>query len=116
MSGIPVKDVKIESDTSLNYRKIIVSGWFGNISPMGLEAIVYSQDKNPEPVLETEPLSTDKVILRRIAECELIIDPLKMKSIYDWLGKKIAEYEKVFGEIPSSRHQKTFRNSRVNNN
>lgn len=103
MSDIPVREVKIQSERSINYRKIIVSGLFGNISPMGLEAIVYSQERLPEPVLETEPLSTDKVTLRRIAECELIIDPLEMKSIYDWLGKKIAEYEKVFGDIPSSQ-------------
>jgi hypothetical protein len=107
MSDIPVRGSKIETETSLNYRRIIVSGLYGDISPMGVEAIVFSQERLPEPVLETEPLSTDKVTLRRIAECELIINPLKMKLIYEWLGKKIAEYEKVFGEI---QHLSTSKN------
>ena len=103
MSDIPIRDGKIETETSLNYRRVIVSGLYGDISPLGLETVFYSQERLPEPVLETEPLSTDKVTLRRIAECELIINPLQMKSIYEWLGKKIAEYEQVFGQIPSSK-------------
>ncbi|MDF2738497.1 MAG: hypothetical protein K0S93_2358 [Nitrososphaeraceae archaeon] len=102
MSDIPVRGVKIQGERSINYRRIVVAGLFGNISPLGLEAIVYSQERLPEKVLETEPLSLDKVTLKRTAECDLIIDPLEMKSIYEWLGRKIVEYEKVFGEIPSS--------------
>ena len=101
MSDTHVREVKIESQRSINYKRIIVSGLFGNISPLGIEAVIYSQERLPEPVLETEPLSFDNVTLRRTAECELIIDPLEMKAIYDWLGKKIIEYEKIFGKMPS---------------
>ena len=39
--------------------------------------------------------------MKRTVELDLIIDPINMKAIYNWLGQKIAEYEKVIGKIPS---------------
>jgi|GEM_PF-2226467 len=104
MSAIPIRDSKIETETSINYGRIIVSGLYDDISPIGLEAVVYSQERLPEPVLATEPLSTNKVTLRRIAECELIINPLQMKSLYMWLGKKLLNMRKY---SEKSHHLKT---------
>lgn len=40
-------------------------------------------------------------MLKRIVECELIFDPMQMKTFHKWLGTKIEEYEDVFGRIPS---------------
>jgi hypothetical protein len=39
--------------------------------------------------------------LRRTVESQLLIDPLQMRSIHQWLGQQIAEYERVFDHIPS---------------
>ena len=41
------------------------------------------------------------MVLKRVVECELIFDPMQMKTFHKWLGTKIEEYEKVFGHIPS---------------
>jgi len=97
MSGIP----DIQTEYSEIYRKIIVTGIFGGIIPGGIEAIIYSDEKRPENALKTEPLSPNKVYVKRVIEANLIIDPLEMKSIYNWLGAKIKEYESLFGNIPS---------------
>jgi hypothetical protein len=40
------------------------------------------------------------MILKRVVECELIFDPMQMKTFHKWLGTKIEEYENVSGRIP----------------
>jgi len=96
MSGID-----IETGYSTNYRRINVTGLFGSIQPFGLEAQVYSQEPIVDKVLASEPIRPDKTSLKRTIECSLIIDPMQMKSIANWLNSKIKEYENVFGRIPS---------------
>jgi hypothetical protein len=97
MSGTP----RIQSTYSDAYRRVNVAGMFGGIRPGGLEAIVYSEESRAEEVLETVPLSPDRMTLRRTIETQLIIDPMQMKAIHTWLGQKIVEYERLFGAIPS---------------
>jgi hypothetical protein len=41
------------------------------------------------------------MMLKRVVECELIFDPMQMKTFHKSLGTKIEEYENVFGRIPS---------------
>jgi len=95
--GIP----EIKSEEAADFKRIIVGGFFGGVAPGGLEAIVYSEQREVIKVLETQPLSPNRATIKRIVECELILDPLTMKSISSWLKSKIAEYEKLFGPIPS---------------
>lgn len=97
MSGIP----EIKSETSPQYRRIYAAGFFGGIVPAGLEATIYSEMRDIVKVLETQPLAGNRVSIKRIAECELLIDPMQMKSLHQWLTQKITEYEKLFGNIPS---------------
>ena len=97
MSGVP----EIETKESDSYKRINVAGMFGGIFPGGLEAIVYSESRRAERVLETEPISPNRMRIRRTIEMELVIDPIVMRSIYQWLGEKIAEYQRIFGNIPS---------------
>ena len=96
-SGIP----EIKSEQASDYKRIIVGGIFGGVAPGGLEATVYSEQREVTKVLETQPLSPNRATIKRVVECELILDPLTMKSISSWLAKKIKEYEKLFGSIPS---------------
>lgn len=97
MSGLP----RIESKYSETYKRINVAGIFGGILPGGVEAVLYSEERRIEEVLQTEPPSGNRTSIRRTIEAELLIDPLQMKSIHKWLGDKISEYEKIFGRIPS---------------
>jgi hypothetical protein len=97
MSGIP----RIETGYSNTYKRIHVAGIFGGILPGGLEAVVFSEERRAEAVLETVPISPERMTVKRTVEAELIIDPMQMKSIHTWLGEKIAEYERLFGQVPS---------------
>jgi hypothetical protein len=97
MSGIP----RIQSGYSDTYKRIYVAGMFGGVLPSGLEAIVFSEERRAEGVLETAPISPDRMTIKRTVEADLIIDPMQLRSIHTWLGEKIAEYERLFGPIPS---------------
>ena len=92
---------EIKSEYAEDYKKIYVGGIFGGARPFGVEAVIYSETMDVKKVLETQPLSANRAVVKRIAECELIIDPMQMKSVYKWLGDKIKDYEKLFGTIPS---------------
>ncbi len=97
MSNIP----DITSEYAQDYKQVNVAGIFGGARPYGVAAVLYSESMDVSKVLETQPLSLNKIVVKRIAECELVIDPMQMKSIHKWLGEKIAEYEKLFGQIRS---------------
>ncbi len=93
---------EIQGEYSEHFRRIDASGFFGAVQPFGLEAIVFSTRRtNMDKVLATEPLSPNRATVMRTVECELVIDPLQMKSLHQWLELKIKEYEKIFGVIPS---------------
>ena len=92
---------EIESEEAASYKRIVVAGVFGGTRPGGVHATLYSERPNSLKVLATHPPNPSRVLLRRIIECELIIDPLQMKTVYNWLGKQIDEYEKLYGNIPS---------------
>ena len=92
---------EIQGEYSDDYKRILVSGVFGRIQPFGLEATVYSTNSVVDKVLSTEPLSPNRASIKRIVECELIIDPMQMVSLHNWLEGKIKEYETIFGNIPS---------------
>lgn len=96
-SGIP----EIQGETSPSYKRVLVTGLFGSIQPFGLQAMVYSTQQIIDKVIASEPLSPNRTVIKRTVECELIMDPMQMKSVYQWLGQKIAEYEHLFGKIPS---------------
>lgn len=97
MSGVP----EIKGGTSGSYRRIHVGGVVGGIVPAGLEAIFFSESKIIDKVLQTQPLAVHRMEIQRVAEIELLIDPMQMRSVHQWLGEKIKEYEKLFGTIPS---------------
>jgi hypothetical protein len=97
MSGIP----EIYSKYSDAYRRIYVADMFGGIVPAGVEAVVYSEERDIEKALESHPVAANRTRIKRTIECELLIDPMQMKSIHKWLGLKIKEFEQAFGNIPS---------------
>lgn len=97
MSGIP----EIESEYSPSYKRINVAGILGGIVPGGVDALLYSEERRADRALETQPPSGNRITIKRTIECGLLIDPMQMKSIHQWLGVKIQEYESVFGHIPS---------------
>ena len=92
---------EIKSDTSETNKRILVAGVFGGARPYGLEVTVYSEQGDYERVLESQPPNPARNILRRTIEATLVIDPMQMRSIHEWIGKNMAEYERMFGKIPS---------------
>ena len=97
MNGIP----EIESEESSEYRRILVSGVFGGVKPGGVNALVYSERTDAVKALKTHQPEPQRIVLRRTIECELLLDPLQLKSLHLWLGVKIKEYEALYGRIPS---------------
>lgn len=97
MSGIP----RIESKYSEGYRRVNVSGVLGGVLPGGIEAVIYSEERRIEDVVETQPVSPNRMSIARTVEVALVIDPMQAKSIHQWLGQQIADYERIFGRIPS---------------
>ena len=63
--------------------------------------MLYSESMNAHKTLTTQPPDPNRIILTRTIECELVIDPLQMKSIHKWLGVQIKQYELLYGTIPS---------------
>lgn len=97
MSGIP----EIKSEYSPTFKRINVNGIFGGVRPSGVEAVIYSEQNDITKVLETQPLSANRIVVKRTIECELIIDPMQMKSVLKWLTDKVKDYEELIGPIPS---------------
>jgi len=97
MSGIP----EIYSEYSDKFRRIYLADVLGNIIPGGLEVIVYSEYGDVKQALEAQPVSAARIKVKRVIECELIINPMEMKNIHKWLEGKIKAYEEAFGPIPS---------------
>ncbi len=92
---------EIQGEYSEDFKRIVAAGFFGRVQPFGLEAIVYSSQSIMDKVISTEPISPNRASVKRVIECELLLDPMQMKSLHMWLGKKIEEYEKIFSAIPS---------------
>jgi len=92
---------EFKSRTHEQFRTINVNGIFGGIRMGYLEAIVYSEESDLTKVLKSPQLDANKVEIERVLHCRLIFDPLQLKSTAIWLNKKVEEYEKTFGTIPS---------------
>ena len=97
MGGMP----EIEIEDATTYKRIVVAGVFGGTRPGGVHAVLYSERMNARKALMVQPPEPQRIVLKRTIECELIIDPLQLKSIHLWLGEKIKTYEKLYGSIPS---------------
>lgn len=92
---------EIKGETSPDYRRVIANGIFGHIDSLGLNAIIYSEYRIIDKALESPMLAPNRAIIKRVAEFELIMSPMQMKTTQIWLERKIKEYEALFGKIPS---------------
>jgi len=53
-------------------------------------------------VLSSEPFDFDLKRVKRMAECQLIMNPAVVKYVHAFLGERLKEYEAYFGEIPTN--------------
>jgi len=97
MSNVP----KFQAEYSENFKRINVGGIFGGTRSSGVEATIYSEISDFSEALQSPQPNPALTVIKRKIECELIIDPQQLISMYQWLGQKIKEYEKIFGHIPS---------------
>ena len=84
---------------SQTFKRIVLTGMYGSISPLGAETTVYSEYGVVDDILKKPDLDMKKIKIKRVIECDLIINPLQMVSLRDWFNKKIIEYEQIFGKI-----------------
>jgi len=96
VSSIP----EITSGYADDYKRIQVAGIFGGVRPYGVSAVLYSESMDVEKALG-QIIDPSRTKLKRVAECELMIDPMQLKSLHRWFGDQIVHYEKLFGPIPS---------------
>ena len=92
---------EIQSETSENFRRIVVGGIFGSVDSIGLLATVYSEFVSIEKALKSQNIDGKNATVKRIAEFQLVISPTSLKSIHEWITRKIIEYENLFGKIPT---------------
>lgn len=92
---------EVETSEHPNYRTINVNGVFGGHRAMFFEIVVYSDELKATKALSSAQVAPDKSTVKRTLECRLLIDPYQAKSIALWLNQHVAEYEKLFGRIPS---------------
>ena len=96
------KQPEFEAETAPNFKKIVIDGVIGSIDSIGLNVIIYSDQRIVDKSLESEPIAFHKIKHKRVAECELVMSPIQLKSIYTWMGEKLEEYEAIFGKVPSA--------------
>jgi hypothetical protein len=89
-------------EQSPTFKRIIITGIYGSLSPLGSEATIYSEYALADDILKKADLDVKKIKIKRMIECDLIINPQQMVAIRDWLTKKIDEYQNVFGKIPDT--------------
>jgi hypothetical protein len=70
----------------------------GNATEKGIELRAYTEEHDFTP--QEAPQPNTVYILKTIETC-LIISPMQAKSLVQFLGSKIKEYEDVYGTIPS---------------
>lgn len=92
---------EILTEYSPSFRRIFLTGIYGYISPSGVEFVVYSEQSLIDEIIKSPNLNEGKKKIKRIVECDLIIDPMQMVALHRWLGSKIKEYEHVFSGIPT---------------
>lgn len=90
----------IEIDYAKDYRTINVNGVYGGRRPGYFEAVIYSDQVNPEKALAEIPADPKKTIIIRTLETRLLFTPIQAKVFAKWLSSVIGKYEADFGTIP----------------
>ena len=93
------KTSKVEVVRHEGYRTIIVNGVFGGHRPGYFEAVVHTDEMIADESLSIIPPDPEKMYIRRVLQCRLVMDPVQAKSLMEWLSRHISEYEKMFGKI-----------------
>lgn len=94
------KQPVIEADYSPEYRRIVASGIWGIVTPIGLDTTILSEQVMVDDIAKSRSLDKGNLRVKRTVEFSMIIPPTQMKAIYSWLGTKIDEYEHIFGNVP----------------
>ena len=92
---------EFDSDYAGDHKKIVVAGVLGRISPLGALWTVYSELTDATNVLKAQRPAANRAVVRRTVECDLVIDPMQMKTMHMLLDRQIKEYERMWGPIPS---------------
>jgi hypothetical protein len=92
------KRVVFRTQYASTYKQIPVNAFTGNTTEKGIELRAYTEEHDFTPQEPPQPNSV--YVLKTIETC-LVINPMQAKSLHQFLGSKIKEYEDVYGTIPS---------------
>lgn len=94
--GEEVKEVVPEQRGSRSefYREITPSSFWGGVRPGFIEAIAVTSRTNA-----IELMINNKVVVEHVEEICIKLTPQQAKSLYEWLGDHIDNYEKRYGSI-----------------
>jgi hypothetical protein len=90
--------VKVRTQYASTYRQISVSAFNGNATEKGIELTAYTDEQDFVPPEQPDP---NTVYLLRTLETHLTINPMQAKSLHEFLGLKLKEYEEIYGAIPT---------------
>jgi len=108
---IEPKDLKVETKKAEDFKTIIVDGVFGGSRSGLFEMICYTDELNAEEALSSVVPDGSKVYINRTLHCRLVLTPIQAKSLLNWLGQSLEQYEKQFGKIPLVDQKKDDRKS-----
>jgi hypothetical protein len=98
----PTKPTLEPAETSPEFRRIIVDGMIGYMSSIGLKVLVFSNKDIYDGVMSADPFDFDQKRVKRMTECQLIMNPAVVKYVHTFLGERLEEYEACYGEIPTN--------------
>jgi hypothetical protein len=79
--------------------RIYATGAFGGYTPTDFRVMLFSE----EPLQQDAITTTRDLGIKRDVQAELILAPLAAKIIAQWLTKKVEDFEKNVGPIPSPK-------------
>lgn len=88
------KPENIPLKISPDIKQIYVSGAFGGFTHKEFRLALFSETLEPKGVFVKDGLS-----MAREAKYELIMSPLTVIELYNWLKINIEDFEKTFGKI-----------------
>lgn len=108
--------LKINYIKTNNYRTYYIDGAHGGLTPKlklymdlfidrNITPRIIEHNINEDGTLQTEGriIETKEGTAREI-ECGIVMDMDTAKSIYDWLGTKIEEYNQIVQKLQGAKH------------
>jgi hypothetical protein len=93
---------RVDLSFSPAYRSIHMDAFFSVPNPGVVEIFIIRHESDITEALKRptmQPSPSDEMVMKRIVECRLTLDPSVFKGMVELMKKQVEAYEKAFGEI-----------------